>query len=46
MLAKFNPVFSGQLNNVSKYTDNKSRIPQYLGQHFQNKIINILAESK
>lgn len=45
MLAKFDPVISEHLNNISKCKDNKTRIPHYLGQHFQNEIINILADS-
>jgi len=45
MLAKFDPVISEHLNIISRCNDNKTRIPHYLGQHFQNEIINILAES-
>ena len=45
MLAKFDPVISEHLNNISRCKDNKTRIPHYLGQHFQNEIIHILAES-
>lgn len=45
MLAKFDPVISEHHNNVSKCKDKKMRIPHYLGQHFQNEIINIIAES-
>ncbi|CAG9814624.1 unnamed protein product [Phaedon cochleariae] len=45
VLAKFDPVISEHLNNICKYKDEKQRTPHYLGQHFQNEIINILAES-
>lgn len=43
MIAKFDPVMLNHLNNVKKSKELKTHMPHYLGKHFQNKIIHLLA---
>ncbi|XP_029158998.1 zinc finger MYM-type protein 1-like [Nylanderia fulva] len=43
MIAKFDSVMLDHLNNVKKSKELKTHMPHYLGNHFQNEIIHLLA---
>jgi hypothetical protein len=43
MLAKFDPVVSQHVINITQSQPAKSHIPHYLGHAFQNEIISVLA---
>lgn len=43
MIAKFDSVISEHLNNIKKSKESHKRLPQYLGIHFQNEIIDLIA---
>ena len=45
MLAKFDRIISEHLFNISKSRESKTRMPHYLGQNFQNEIINIFSDT-
>jgi hypothetical protein len=43
MLAKFDPVISQHVNNITQSRPAKSHIPHYLDHAFKNEIISVLA---
>lgn len=44
MAAKFDSVISDHLKRITKIKESKSKMTHYLGIHFQNEIINLLAK--
>lgn len=43
MVAKFDPIIIEHVKNIQITKDSKKKMPHYLGVHFQNEIIHLLA---